>query len=73
MILKEHAERLLRDETFLAMLEDVRDNQIKCFATSKKDEMEKREEAHAMLRLLDKFESSLHKAVNDGKMKERKN
>lgn len=73
MIKKEHAERLLRDETFLEMLEDVRNNQIHCFISSKKDEVEKREEAHAILRLLDKFESSLQKAVNDGKMKERKN
>ena len=65
MILKDQAKNLLADETFLDVFVSMRTNQCNVFLHSKSDEVEKREEAHALLRALNEIENILQRAITD--------
>ena len=65
MILRNQAEYLLANETFLEVFVSLRTNQCNVFLHSKSDEVEKREEAHALLRALNEFENILKRAITD--------
>ena len=65
MILKNQAEYLLANETFLEVFVSLRTNQCNVFLHSKSDEVEKREEAHALLRALNEIENVLQRAITD--------
>ena len=52
MILKNQAQKLLADETFLAIFVSIRTSQCNKFLHSGKDDIEVREEAHSILRAL---------------------
>ena len=72
MILKDQAKNLLADETFLEVFVSMRTNQCNVFLYSKADEVEKREEAHAMLRALNEFENVLKRAITNQDMKDKR-
>jgi len=72
MILKDQAENLLANETFLEVFVSLRTNQCNAFLHSKADEVEKREEAHAMLRALNEFENTLKRVITDQDMKDKR-
>lgn len=65
MILKDQAKNLLADETFLDVFVSMRTNQCNVFLHSKADEIEKREEAHALLRALNEIENILQRSITD--------
>lgn len=50
------AKALLRDENFLSALEDLRERQKIVFVSSAAHEVEKREEAHSIVRALNQIE-----------------
>lgn len=59
----DEAKRLKNDTAFQQFVQDVRDQQIKLFTTSGAQDVEQREEAHAMLRALDKIVVNLDAAI----------
>lgn len=59
----EDAKRLKHDTAFMQFMQDVRDLQITRFTTSAAQDVEQREEAHAMLRALDQIEVQLDAAI----------
>lgn len=62
-IAADDAERLKNDTAFMQFVEDVRNEQIRLFTTSAAQDVEQREEAHAMLRALNKIEVQLDAAI----------
>ena len=59
----EDAKRLKNDTAFTQIVEDVRNEQIRLFRTSGAQDIEQREEAHAILRALNKIEVQLDAAI----------
>ena len=59
----EDAKRLKNDTAFTQFIEDVRNEQIRLFTTSDAQDVEQREEAHAILRALNKIEVQLDAAI----------
>ena len=59
----EDAKRLKNDTAFTQFVEDVRNEQIRLFTTSDAQDVEQREEAHAILRALNKIEVQLDAAI----------
>ena len=59
----EDAKRLKNDTAFSDFIQDVRDEQIRLFTTSGAQDIEQREEAHAVLRALTKIEVELDAAI----------
>ena len=59
----EDAKRLKNDTAFTQFVEDVRNEQIRLFTTSAAQDVEQREEAHAMLRALNQIEVQLDAAI----------
>tara|TARA_Y100000015_G_scaffold16094_1_gene15424 strand:- start:2775 stop:3011 length:237 start_codon:yes stop_codon:yes gene_type:complete len=59
----EDAKRLKNDTAFTQFIEDVRNEQIRLFTTSGAQDIEQREEAHAILRALTKIEVELDAAT----------
>lgn len=59
----EDAKRLKNDTAFTQFIEDVRNEQIRLFTTSGAQDIEQREEAHAILRALTKIEVELDAAI----------
>lgn len=57
------AKRLKSDTAFMQFVEDVRNEQIRLFTTSAAQDVEQREEAHAMLRALNQIEVQLDAAI----------
>lgn len=57
--------RLLADEAFQDAIEEVRQAQMKAFANSGPDDIEVREEAHAILRALSKLILALEAPEKD--------
>mgnify|MGYP003343972276 CR=1 FL=1 len=55
---------LLEDERFLEVLQDLRETQFDVFANSSASEVEKREDAHAILRALTEIERLLNANVD---------
>ena len=59
----EDAKRLKNDTAFTQFIEDVRNEQIRLFTASAAQDVEQREEAHAILRALNKIEVELDAAI----------
>ena len=59
----EDAKRLKSDTAFSDFIQDVRNEQIRLFTTSSAQDIEQREEAHAILRALTKIEVELDAAT----------
>ena len=57
------AKRLKADTAFTDFIQDVRNEQIRLFTTSAAQDIEIREEAHAVLRALTKIEVQLDAAI----------
>jgi hypothetical protein len=63
---------LLENEWFQETMKNLRDTQMSIFANSSASEVEKREDAHAMLRALSAIEYSLKADVDTMMLMERK-
>lgn len=63
---------LLENEWFQETMKNLRDTQMSIFANSSASEVEKREDAHAMLRALNAIEYSLKADVDTMMLMERK-
>ena len=72
MILKSQALKLLADDTFVAVFDSVRAEQVKRFLQSGKDDSEAREDAHAMTRALNEFENALKRVITNEDMKDKR-
>ena len=59
----DEAKRLKNDTAFQQFVQDVREQQIRQFTTSGAQDVEQREEAHAILRALDKIVVNLDAAI----------
>jgi|TARA_R100000005_G_C4976309_1_gene187592 hypothetical protein len=59
----EEAKRLKNDTAFQQFVQDVREDQMRIFANSAAQEIERREEAHAILRALNLIEVNLDAAI----------
>jgi len=59
----DEAKRLKNDTAFQQFVQDVRDVQISIFSNSAANEVEQREEAHAILRALNQIEVQLDAAI----------
>jgi hypothetical protein len=57
------AKRLKNDTAFQTFVDDVREEQIRIFANSAASDIEMREEAHAILRALNKIGDALDAAI----------
>ena len=68
----DEAKRLKNDTAFEQFTQDVRDMQINIFTNSAAHEVEKREEAHAILRALDQIEMQLNSAIAAERILDRK-
>lgn len=55
---------LLENEWFVETIKDLRDTQLRTFADSSAQEVERREDAHAILRALNAIERSLQADVD---------
>jgi len=66
------AKTLLRNDDFLAILKDLRDRQMEIFADTAAHEMEKREDAHAILRALNQIKYLLQADVDAETLIEKK-
>ena len=62
-IAADDAERLKNDTAFMQFVKDVRNEQIRLFTTSAAQDVEQREEAHAILRALNKIEGQLDAVI----------
>ncbi len=59
----EEAKRLKNDTAFKQFVQDVREDQMRIFANSAAQDIERREEAHAILRALNLIEVNLDAAI----------
>jgi hypothetical protein len=69
------AKALMQSDAFVDVMKDLRDRQIAAFVNSGADQLDAREDAHAMVRALNKIEEALQADVDAGtlldKQKER--
>ena len=66
------ARRLKYDTAFQQFVQDVRDVQISIFTNTTAQEVEQREEAHAIMRALNQIEMQLDAAIAAERMLDRK-
>jgi hypothetical protein len=66
------ARRLKNDTAFQQFVQDVRDVQISIFTNTTAQEIEQREEAHAIMRALNQIEMQLDAAIAAERMLDRK-
>lgn len=66
------AKTLLRDDNFLGTLQDLRERQLDIFANTAAHEVEKREDAHAILRALNEIKYLLQADVDAEKLIDKK-
>lgn len=59
----QEAKRLKTDTAFKQFVQDVREQQIRVFTTSAAQDVEQREEAHAIIRALNLIEVNLDAAI----------
>ena len=62
----------MQNEHFQLIMKDLRNQQLEGFANSSADEVEKREDAHAILRALNQIEYMLQADVNAEMLIEKK-
>lgn len=55
--------RLMQDSTFRAIIEKVKADQVSAFINSHSDESGVREEAHTILRALEKIEQAMNSVI----------
>jgi hypothetical protein len=67
----DEANRLKNDTAFQQFVQDVRDVQISIFSNSAAQEVEQREEAHAIMRALNQIEMQLDAAIAAERMLDR--
>ena len=67
----EEAKRLKNDTAFQQFVQDVRDVQVSIFTNSVADQVEQREEAHAIMRALNQIEMQLDAAIAAERMLDR--
>ena len=67
----DEAKRLKNDTAFQQFVQDVRDVQLSIFANSTAQEIEQREEAHAIMRALNQIEMQLDAAIAAERMLDR--
>lgn len=67
----DEAKRLKNDTAFQQFVQDVRDVQLSIFANSAAQEVEQREEAHAIMRALNQIEMQLDAAIAAERMLDR--
>jgi len=65
------AKRLKNDTAFQQFVQDVRDVQISIFTNTTAQEVEQREEAHAIMRALNQIEMQLDAAIAAERMLDR--
>ena len=69
------AKSLMQSDAFVSVMQDLRDRQVAAFVNSAAEQAEAREDAHAMVRALNKIEEALQADVDAGtlldKQKER--
>jgi len=58
------AKALMQSEHFQTIMQDLRDRQLEIFADSRANEVDKREDAHAILRALNEIEFILQADVD---------
>jgi hypothetical protein len=68
----DEAKRLKKDTAFMRFVDDVRDDQMRVFANSEASDIDAREEAHAIIRALNKIEMFLDAAIAAEAMLDRK-
>ena len=68
----DEAKRLKKDTAFMRFVDDVREDQMRVFANSEASEIDAREEAHAIIRALNKIEMFLDAAIAAEAMLDRK-
>ena len=66
------SKRLKNDTAFQQFVQDVRDVQISIFTNTTAQEVEQREEAHAIMRALNQIEMQLDAAIAAERMLDRK-
>ncbi len=64
------AENLLRDDYFIEMIQDLKNQEINKFAMSNYDDIEIREQAYLRLRVIESLEDHLKGMVSDKKIKD---
>ncbi len=64
------AENLLRDDYFVEMMQDLKNQEINKFAMSDYNDIDTREQAYIRLRVIESIESHLQGMVADKKIKE---
>jgi len=67
----DEAKRLKNDTAFQQFIQDVRDVQISIFTNTTAQEVEQREEAHAIMRALNQIEMQLDAAIAAERMLDR--
>ena len=67
----DEAKRLKNDTAFQQFVQDVRDVQISIFTNTTAQEVEQREEAHAIMRALNQIEMQLDAAIAAERMLDR--
>ena len=67
----DEAKRLKNDTAFQQFVQDVRDVQLSIFTNSTAQEVEQREEAHAIMRALNQIEMQLDAAIAAERMLDR--
>ena len=66
------AKALMQSDAFTEAMTDLRSRQIDVFVNSGADELESREEAHAMVRALNRIEEALQADVDAGTILDKK-
>jgi len=66
------AKALMQSDAFTDAMKDLRDRQIAAFVDSGADQVEAREEAHAMVRALNRIEEYLQADVDAGTILDKK-
>jgi hypothetical protein len=72
MINRAQAEQLLKNDTFIEVFDIIRKEQVKKFLESGNSDTEAREDAFAMTRVLNKFESTLKRAITSEVMNDKR-
>jgi|TARA_R110000737_G_scaffold28168_1_gene46716 hypothetical protein len=72
MIKRSQAEQLLKNDTFIEVFDIIRKEQVKKFLESGNSDTEAREDAFAMTRVLNKFESTLKRAITSEVMNDKR-
>mgnify|MGYP003647057016 FL=1 len=72
MIKRSQAEQLLKNDTFIEVFDIIRKEQVKKFLESGNSDTEAREDAFAMTRVLNKFETTLKRAITNEVMNDKR-